>query len=178
MKASRMVRSSDLIAVCLPGPCMDLTQRRELGGGRWRRLGDCVRIADLPAGVAVDLLARDAGMDRYHGHFLGDAVRLEDAEIGNQPGRSLGLDAEARAVIAALAVTERGEEVDLLDEAAFEVVHDDEDLAARGRDLGRAAAARQPCLRLVIVAHHRSVEVGEPVDLRAAEEADSNAAAL
>ena len=56
--------------------------------------------------------------------------------------------------------------------------HDDEDLAAGGRDLRRAAAARQPHLRLVVGADHGGVEVGEAVDLRAAEEADGDAPAL
>ena len=46
------------------------------------------------------------------------------------------------------------------------------------RDLRRAAAARQPHLRLVVGADHRGVEIGEAVDLRAAEEADGHAPAL
>src|SRR5690348_13801697 len=141
MKASRMVYSSSLIAMCLLRARVDLAQRAELRRGRRRRRGDLVRIADLPAGVAVDVRAGDARVNRHHGHLLRGGIRLEDAEIGDQPGRPLGPDAEPRAVIAALAVAERGEEVDLLDEAALEVVHDDEDLAARRRDLGRPAAA-------------------------------------
>ena len=68
--------------------------------------------------IGLDLLAGDAGMDRGHDHFLGRRVGLEDAEIGDELGRALGLEAEARAVVAALAVAERGEEVELLDEAA------------------------------------------------------------
>ena len=105
-------------------------------------------------------------------------IGLEDAEIGDELGRPLGLDAEPRAVIAALAVAERGDEVELLDEAARRLAHDDEDLAAGGGDLRRAAAAGQPHLRLVVGADHRGVEVGEAVDLRAAEEADGDAPAL
>ena len=47
------------------------------------------------------------------------------------------------------------------------------DLAARGRDLGRAACARQAHLRRgVRVADHRRVDVREAVDLGGAEEAD------
>ena len=38
------------------------------------------------------------------------------------------------------------------------------------RDLARAARARQPHLRVLVVADHGRVEVPEPVDLRAAEE--------
>ena len=49
---------------------------------------------------------------------------------------------------------------------------------AGGRDLGRAAAAGQAHLRVVIVADHRGVDVAEPVELRGAEEADGDAPAL
>ncbi len=41
-------------------------------------------------------------------------IRLQDAEIGDQLGRALGRDAEPLAVVAALAVAERGEEIDLV----------------------------------------------------------------
>ena len=105
-------------------------------------------------------------------------VGLEDREIGDELGRALGLDAEPGALVAALAVAERGDEIELADEAARRLPHDDEDLAAGDGDFRRAAAAGQPRLRLVVGADHRGVEIGEAVDLRAAEEADRDAAAL
>src|SRR5215211_5115069 len=81
-------------------------------------------------------------------------------------------------MVASFAMSNRCNEVQLGDEAALALRHDDEDLAARGGDLRRAAAARQPHLRLVVGANHSGVEIGEAVDLRAAEETNSDASAL
>ena len=53
-----------------------------------------------------------------------------DAEIGDHPRGSLGLDAERARLLAAVAVAERGDEVELVDEGALRLRHDDEDLAA------------------------------------------------
>src|SRR6476469_7868683 len=111
-------------------------------------------------------------MNRGHGHFLALRIRFEDAEVGDQSGRPLGGYAELLAVAAAIAVPERGEEVELLHKAAFALIHDDGDLAARGRDFGRATAAWQPHLGLVVGADYRGVEVGVFVDLGAAEKPD------
>ena len=69
-------------------------------------------------------------------------------------------------------------EVELLDERARRLPQHHEDVAHAGRDLGRAAAAGQPHLRRVVVADHGAVEVAVAVDLRGAEEADVDAAAL
>src|SRR4030081_3092095 len=131
MKASRIGVSSGLVAMRALGAGVDGAQRVELGRGRRRRRGDLVRITDLPAGVGVDLLAGDARMDRHHGHFLADTIGLEHAQVGDEPGRPFGRDAEARPMIAALAVAERGYEFDLVAEAAPAVCHGDEYLAAR-----------------------------------------------
>ena len=90
----------------------------------------------------------------------------------------LGRHAEPLAMAGAIAVAQRGDEIELVDERALALRHDDEHLAAGGGDLRRAAAARQPHLRLVVGADDRGVEVGEAVDLGAAEEADGDAAAL
>ena len=117
-------------------------------------------------------------MDRDHRHLFGLRIGLEHAEIGDEPRRALGLHAEPRAMVAALAVAERGDEIELVDEAALALRHDDENLAAGSGDLRRAAAARQPHLRLVVGADHRRVEIGVLVDLRAAEKADGDAPAL
>ena len=105
-------------------------------------------------------------------------IGLEDREIGDELGRPLGREAQPGAVIAAFAVAERGDEVELLDEAARRLAHDDENLAAGAGDFRRAAAAGKPRLRLVVGTDHGGVEIGEAIDLRAAEEADGKAAAL
>src|SRR5437762_8188558 len=97
-----------LIAVGALGARMDLAQRDELRRGRRRRLRDLVGVTHLPTGLAFDLLARHARMDRHYGHFLGPRVRLEYAQVGDELGGALGLHAEARAVVAALAMAERG----------------------------------------------------------------------
>ena len=81
-------------------------------------------------------------------------------------------------MISALAVTERRDEVQLVDEAPRRLAHDDENLAAGAGDFGRAAAAGKPRLRLVVGPHHGGVEIGEAVDLCAAEKPDSEAPPL
>ena len=118
------------------------------------------------------------GVDGDDGHLLGLRIGLEHRQIGDQLGRALGLDAELGAAVAARDVADRGDEIELVDEAALALRHDDENLAAGGGDLRRAAAAGQPHLRLVVGADHRGVEIGVFVDLRAAEKADLDAAAL
>ena len=46
------------------------------------------------------------------------------------------------------------------------------DLAGAGRDLRCATGTRQADLRMVVVADHRAVQIGEPVDLRRRQEPD------
>src|SRR5947208_2456535 len=75
-------------------------------------------------------------------------------------------------------MTNRSDEIELVDEAALALRHDDEDLATGGGDLRRAAAAGQTNLRFLVRANDGCVEIGVFVDLRAAEEADLDAAAL
>ena len=81
-------------------------------------------------------------------------------------------------MIAALPVSERGDEVEPVDETAFALPHRNENLAAAIGNLGSAARSRKPHRRLVVGADHDGVQVGEAVDLRAAEKSDRDAAAL
>ena len=104
--------------------------------------------------------------------------RLEDRQIGDELGRALGLEAQAGAVIAALAMAERSDEVDAFDKAARRLAHDDENLTAGDGYLGRTAAAGKPGLRLLVGSDHRGVEIGEAIDLRAAEKSDREALRL
>ena len=73
---------------------------------------------------------------------------------------------------------DRRAEVELLDERARRLLEDHERLLARRRDLGRAAAARQPHLRVVVVADHGAVEIAVAIDLGGAQEPDVDPAAL
>jgi hypothetical protein len=100
------------------------------------------------------------------------------AQIGDELGRPLGLEAEPGAVIAALPVSERGDEVELGDKAALALPHRDEDFTAAIGDLGSAARPGEPHRRFIVGADHDRVQVGEAVDLRAAEKSDGDAAAL
>ena len=117
-------------------------------------------------------------MERGDRQLLCLGIGLHDAKIGDHPRRPGARRAGAQARVAALAVAERGDERQILDERALAHRHGDEDLAAMDGDLRRAAAARQPDLRLVVGADNRRVEIGEAVDLRAAEKTDGDAAAL
>src|SRR6266508_1260305 len=109
---------------------VELTQHFQFLRRRRRRLGDAYRIAHRPPGMGGDLLARHPRMDRDDRHLLALGTGLEHGEIGDELGRALGRNTLPRAVAAALAVAERGDEVELLDEAAPVLAHDDEDLAA------------------------------------------------
>ena len=105
-------------------------------------------------------------------------VRRHGAEIGHEQHRAFGRDAHRAALATGQPVPERRHERQRLDEGARVVSHDDEDAPAAGRDLGGAAAAGQSDFGLVVRADHRAVQIAEAIDLRAAEEADRDPAAL
>src|SRR4051794_31921621 len=108
-------------------PCFSGSFMRRLGAGlqvaqclefeftwRWRfvkRLGEL----NHPATALLHLLARDTRMQRNDGELLGHRIGLPDREIGDQQGWPSRVDAETPAMIAALAMAEGGEEVDLFD---------------------------------------------------------------
>src|SRR5438552_2732935 len=120
MKTSRM-RAVPL-AMRPRGARVQLAQNFQLARGRLRRFINLGCVPHLPAGARVDLLARDAGMNGNDGHFARLWIGLEHTEIRYQPGRALGIDAEARAMAAAFAVTERGDEIELVDKAALALI--------------------------------------------------------
>ena len=124
-------------------PCagVQFAQHRKFVGGWGRGDGGSRRVFHLPAGGGIDRLARHARMDRHHGHFLTVRVGFEHAKIGDEAGRPLGLHAQAGAVIAAIAMAKRGDEIELLHEAALALRHGDENFPARDGDLRGAAAA-------------------------------------
>src|SRR6185437_512689 len=85
---------------------------------RWR-LGYRTGEFDLPAGVFLDLLARDAWMDGDDRHLFRLRVGREQRQIGDQPGRALGFHAELGTRVAAADMADRGDEIEFLDEAAL-----------------------------------------------------------
>ena len=91
--------------------------------------------------IALDLLARRAGVDRHDRHFLCLRVGFEDAEIGDEFRWPLCLYAKPLTFVTATTVTKRRDEIELVDEAPFALRHDDGNLTAGRRDLLRAAAA-------------------------------------
>src|ERR1700732_5462402 len=93
-------------------------------------------------------------------------------DIDNKSGRPLVPDSQACAVVAPLPMTERCDEVEPLHEAARRLAHDDVDFAAGAGYLRRAAAAGGPGLRLLVRAPHSRIEIGETIDLGAAEKPD------
>ena len=130
------------------GALLELAQHPQLGLARRRRLDDQRGIFEHPAALCVDGFARHAGMDRDDRQLPRVRVGLEDAKVGDHPGRPLRPDAESLAASRPLAVAERGDERQLVDESARRHRHGDEDLAAMDGDLRRAAAAGQPHLGL------------------------------
>ena len=82
--------------------------------GRRRRLLRRFGEAQRPSrNSSCSRFAGDAGMERDDGHLAGLRIGLEHAEIGDQPGRALGPDAERLAAALAGAVAERGDEGEL-----------------------------------------------------------------
>src|SRR5262245_27542243 len=107
MKTSRVVLMNSPYATTLRrravgarGAGMHVAQNLHLVGGRRLGLDDVGSVAHRPAGVVVDLLAGDAGMDRGHRHFFRLRIGLEDAEVGDELGRAFGLEAEPGAMVA------------------------------------------------------------------------------
>src|SRR5262249_47806992 len=144
---------------------MKLAQHLELAVGRRWRFNDLRGEFDLPARVLLDLLAGDARVDRHHRHFFRLRIRLEQCQVGDELGRALGPYPELGAAVAAGHMADRRYEIELVDEAALALRHDDEDLSTRRGDFRGAAAARQADLRLLVRSDNGRVEICELVDL-------------
>ena len=115
-----------------------------------RRLGRLERAGDLerPSGGLHHRLDVDAGMDARQRQLLRHRIGRQDAEVGDHGGRPLAGQTQLRAAVAAVEMTGRGHEVELLDERARVLPQRDQHFLARRRDLGRAAGAGQPRRRL------------------------------
>ena len=144
------------------------------GGDRLQLVGD----GEVPAGRGARLLDRGAGLQGRQRQLARDRVRAQDADVGDDHLRPRAAEAEALAVARPVAEAHRRHEVDALDERPRRLAQQHDDLAARRGDLRCPAGAGQADLRRRVVADHRRVDVGEAVDLGAAEEADVDAAGL
>lgn len=160
------------------GAGVDVAQNDQLGLGRCRCFDDGLREFDRPAAISGDLIPSDAGVRGNDGQFLRLRIRLQNAEIRDDPGRAAGRQSEPLPMIAAFAVSHGGDEGQPLHEAALRQRHGDEDAAAIGGDFRRTAASRQAHLGMVIGANDGRIEIGETIDLRAAEEARGYPASL
>src|SRR5712671_7081565 len=134
------IRYSTLSAVRPCGAGMQFAKDLQLTRTRRRWLRDIGCKSYGPSRTGGDLVTRHARMNRTHDHFLGYRIRFENAQIGDQFGRPLGLEPKTRPVIAAFAVPHGGDKVELVREGAFGLRHDDENLPAGTGDFRRTAA--------------------------------------
>ena len=119
-----------------------------------------------PGCSAVSVSSQVAGSGRNSG------------EVGDDDLRATATQPPLLAASRSGAEPDGGDEVDAVDERPRRVAQHHDDLAARRRDLGGAAGAGESHLRLGVVTDDGRVDVGEAVDLGAAEEPDVDAARL
>src|SRR5215475_1008793 len=105
---------------------MQVAQHGELIRGWLWRLGQRRCKAYRPAGLCLDLLLHDTGMDRRYRHLLRHRIGLEHAEIGDQLGWALGLEPEPGTMVATLTVAHGGDEIELVRKRPRGLAHDDE----------------------------------------------------
>src|SRR5215211_7386127 len=115
-----------------------LAQRLELALGRRVRRLQVLVDAQRPAGRLADLLDLDPRVDRDQLELAVLRAWAQDTEVGDDDGRAGPGEVQLLAGPAAVAVADRGHEVELLDEAALRLAHDHDDLPRGGRDLRRA----------------------------------------
>ena len=102
----------------LCGPGMEITQNGKFLRIRSRRLQDPVREPHCPAAGRLHRLPGHARVQGHDGQLPAGRIRLQHAEVGDDPRRPLGRDAESLAAAPAGAVAERGDEWQCLDEGA------------------------------------------------------------
>src|SRR6185437_8415824 len=129
------------------------------------------------AGIVLNLLATDAGIEGENGHSPLLVVEAEDRELGDDAKHSSGDEAALGAGATSAQETWAGDEIDLLDEAPLLVLHRD-DHAGQARNVVSAAGSRQAGFRRRGIADERRVQVAVLIDLRASHEADIHIAAL
>ena len=172
--------STTWCAVTAPGRahCLHRAQGGQLPLRGRGRLAELVGDLQRPPGLGPRLLHRDARMQRGEHQLLGHRLGLQHAQIGDHPDRSRAAQPEQGAVGRPRAVAAGRDEVDPVDERPLAVAHHDDHLAAARGDLGGAAGAGQPHVRLVVLADDGGVEVGVAVDLGPGQEPDVHPAGL
>src|SRR5450830_321983 len=131
-----------------------------------------------PTGGGDHLLAGYPRVQRGHHELVAGRLRLHDAQVGDDPDGTGTRQAQAFARVAAFAVTNRGNEVQLVDKGTCRLLEDDQYAFRRAGDFRGATGTGQADLGRKIVADHRGVDIAETVDLGRAEKTDINAPAL
>src|SRR5271154_2335439 len=161
------------------GARVKIAERGQLRGSRLRRNLQLWRNFECPAGGSLDLFDGDAGMESGKDKLVGGGIGNDDAEIGDDGGGPAAANAGMAIFAGAGEVARGSNEVELLDEGAFAVAEDDGDFLGGGGGFGGTARAGQPSAgSIVSAADDGGVDVAELVDLRGAEEAHVDAAAL
>src|SRR5580704_8155967 len=105
-------------------------------------------------------------------------IRPQNAEISNYGDRTGTGQSDLRAVVAAIAMTDRRREIQLADECLTRLTQDDQDFAGRASNFWSTTRSRQAHGRALIGSNHCRVNICKTIDLRSAEKADINPAAL
>src|ERR1700678_3531725 len=113
------------------------------------------------------------------GELLREGIRLEDADVCDNPARAPAREALLLPSRGRRELAHRGHEVDSLDEGPRALMDNDQDVLARSRNFRRAARAREPDLRVLVVLPYKgAVDVGELVDLRSTQDPHIDTAGL
>ena len=132
---------------------------------------------EVEAGVVLDLLARHARIETRDLHPPLLVVEREDGKLGDDAQHAAERQPAVGAAGAAADEAGTGDEIDLVDEAAFLVLHR-HDHVGEARNVVAAAGPGQAHRRLLRIADEGRIEVAVLVDLRAPHEAHVDIAAL
>src|SRR5271165_7170944 len=166
-------------AVGCGGARVKIAERGQLRGSRFGRNLQLRGDFKSPAGGGFDLFDGNAGMESGEDKFVGGGIGDDDAEIGNDRGGPAAANAGVAVFAGGCEIAGGGDKVEFFDEGTFAVAEDDGDFFCGGGDFGSATGAGKTSAgRVVRAADDGGVDVAELVDLRGAEEADIDAAAL
>src|SRR3990170_6336218 len=122
-------------AVRVRGAGVEVAQRGQfLDGGRGC-LRDVPRDPDRPAGILSNAVRGDAGVQRRDFELPGRRVRPHRAQIGDDQRWPVGREAQGAPLAAGRTVSERGQEIELVDERLPPMTHHDVPQLAAGSDL-------------------------------------------
>ncbi len=98
-------------------------------------------------------------MQRGDHELMGALFRLHGAQVGDDADRASARQAQTFARITALAMTDRGDEIELVDKRTRRLFKDDQHAFRRTGNLRRATGTRQTHFRRVVVAHHGGIDI-------------------